>query len=639
MYIGKFQIANYKCYLDSGEVEFKPGFNILTGQNSAGKTALLEALTLQFSATPHVSDATVPFRGAPPKPETSARVTFTISAAELVALFPSTRQDQRFLPRPKTGSRLTSGTSINGSASGMTAALREMVKCPELQVSGRLERRLNQGNEHWTLDGYPLGLYEAEGRNPQSGSEAYFEIQLDANGRLLLARTDAMGNNQNADLRIGLLSILRTRIYRFLAERFVVGQCAFGSNAVLAPNAANLAEVLNVLDGNTARFQRLNALMREILPQVRHISVRPIPTNQVQILVWPLDHSTEKDYLAIPLNECGSGVAQVLAMLYVVVTSEHPQVIVVDEPQSFLHPGAVRKLIEVLKRYSEHQYIFATHSPAVITASEPSTVTIVRSTGGGARLEQINAGNVKDLQRYLQEIGARLSDVFGADSILWAEGETEERCFPKILRQVAQRSPMGTAVVGIRQTGDFSGRDRKRVLDLYLRLSQANTLIPPSVGFLFDRECLTEAEMADLKRMGGGGLVCFLPRRAYENYLIVPAAISALANSIEGFRPTPISEDEVRSLVEKKRTDPAYFCKGMNEPPANWLSVVDGAKMLEDIFSELSENRVAYRKTNHSVALTEWLIQNDPEALREVANLLSGLLADRNCTGSSLRSE
>jgi recombinational DNA repair ATPase RecF len=63
MHISKFQIVNYKSYEDSGEIEFKPGFNILTGQNSAGKTALLEALTLQFTGTPHISDRTVPFRG------------------------------------------------------------------------------------------------------------------------------------------------------------------------------------------------------------------------------------------------------------------------------------------------------------------------------------------------------------------------------------------------------------------------------------------------------------------------------------------------------------------------------------------------------------------------------------------------
>ena len=53
MYVsGHFRVTNYKSYRDSGKVKFKPGFNILTGQNSAGKTALLEALTFQFPPNP-----------------------------------------------------------------------------------------------------------------------------------------------------------------------------------------------------------------------------------------------------------------------------------------------------------------------------------------------------------------------------------------------------------------------------------------------------------------------------------------------------------------------------------------------------------------------------------------------------------
>ena len=68
MYISKFRVRNDKSDRDSGEVEFKPGFNILTGQNSAGKTALLEALTFQFTPRPHVGPSTVPTPGIAPVP-------------------------------------------------------------------------------------------------------------------------------------------------------------------------------------------------------------------------------------------------------------------------------------------------------------------------------------------------------------------------------------------------------------------------------------------------------------------------------------------------------------------------------------------------------------------------------------------
>lgn len=624
MLISKFQIANYKSYRDSGEVEFKPGFNILTGQNSAGKTALLEALTLQFTPTPHISDRTVPFRGAPPDPISLARITFSISGDELVTLLRGIGTGGRLFPRPSSRATLPSGRTIDNSAGGMNAALREIVEQSQLHVSMRFSRSSRQAGEVWAAEEPAgFGVYQAEGPDPRTGQAFYYVVDLDQSGSLTV--TNATAGTAASDVRLVIAGQLRGRIYRFLAERFIVGQSAFGANPALASNATNLAEVLNVLDGNTARFQRLNALMREILPQVRHVSVRPIGANQVQILIWPIDYSTEKDYLAIPLNECGSGVAQVLAILYVVVTSEHPQTIIVDEPQSFLHPGAVRKLVEVLKRYPQHQYIFATHAPNVITASEPATVTIVRSTDDGTKLQAINPTDSKDLKLYLLEIGARLSDVFGADNVLWVEGETEEECFPRILRGIANSSLMGTAVVGIRQTGDFSGRDRRRVLELYRRLSQANTLMPPAIGFIFDQECLSPTEKEDLERMGQG-LVHFLPRRMYENYLLNSAAIAAVANSIGGFRETPVSEEEVGRSLEAKRQDVRYFCRGTRQVPAEWAISIDGAKALGDIFQEMSENRVVYEKTTHSVALTDWLIQNDPEVLREIADLLAALL-------------
>ena len=55
MHISHFQLFNYKSFRDSGALEFKPGINIIVGANNAGKTALLEALTLSFETSPHRS--------------------------------------------------------------------------------------------------------------------------------------------------------------------------------------------------------------------------------------------------------------------------------------------------------------------------------------------------------------------------------------------------------------------------------------------------------------------------------------------------------------------------------------------------------------------------------------------------------
>ena len=102
-------------------------------------------------------------------------------------------------------------------------------------------------------------------------------------------------------------------------------------------------------------------------------------------------------------------------------------VIIIDEPQSFLHPGAVRKLLEIfqLPQYSHHQYILTTHSPEVIGSVQEKTVLLVERDDMRSEIKQIDSNCVNDLRLILSSVGARLSDVFGMENIIWVEGETE----------------------------------------------------------------------------------------------------------------------------------------------------------------------------------------------------------------------
>jgi predicted ATPase len=90
---------------------------------------------------------------------------------------------------------------------------------------------------------------------------------------------------------------------------------------------------------------------------VKAVRPRNIQGNLVELFIWPHETWTERLDLAVPLAKCGTGVGQLLAIFYVIVTADQPRVIIIDEPQSFLHPGAVRKLLEVLSEYPYHQFI------------------------------------------------------------------------------------------------------------------------------------------------------------------------------------------------------------------------------------------------------------------------------------------
>jgi hypothetical protein len=481
------------------------------------------------------------------------------------------------------------------------------------------------------IEAFPShGQYQTQ--TTQEGAAQFYVVNPNAE------RTDftcqaVLSSGKQSEFGMIVSSFLRERIYGFRAERFNVGVSPAGIRNVLESNAANLPEVLSVLQGsNPSLFARFNEYVKQILPTVYQISVRHVATNQLEVIVWTENPSSQRDDLAVPLSESGTGIGQVLAILYVVLTSRFSRTILIDEPSSFLHPAAARKLVEILKvDFPQHQYIVATHSPEIIRAADPTTLFLIGLEGRESKLERLDSKSVKDQGRCLLEVGARLSDVFGSDEIIWVEGDTEEICYHLIIQDLMRKPLLGRAIVAVRNVGDLEGKrpSAKMIWEIYSQLSKSNALIPPAVAFIFDREQRTEVERADLASRTSGK-VKFLPRRMYENYLLIPEAIEAVLLLLPSFRDACPSVEEVKEWLMANGGKCAYIDQPTDRADIRsraWLTQVNGAKLLHDLFAELSGNREEYRKTVHSVQLTEWLIQNKPDSLVEIKEFLESILA------------
>ena len=55
MHLHQLNLENYKCFYDKVSLNFEPGFNILLGANSSGKTTVLDALDTSIPRIPHRS--------------------------------------------------------------------------------------------------------------------------------------------------------------------------------------------------------------------------------------------------------------------------------------------------------------------------------------------------------------------------------------------------------------------------------------------------------------------------------------------------------------------------------------------------------------------------------------------------------
>jgi hypothetical protein len=129
--------------------------------------------------------------------------------------------------------------------------------------------------------------------------------------------------------------------------------------------------------------------------------------------------------------------------------------------------------------------------------------------------KQVNPAEATDLRAVLAEVGARPSDVFGADNLLWVEGPTEEECFPLIRDRGREASDhaTGTVIIAVRHTSDFKPRDVRATVEIYHRLTTAKALMPPAVGFIVDPEGLSPEAQRDVVRQSDGLVAISKPPR------------------------------------------------------------------------------------------------------------------------------
>lgn len=599
MHIKSFRGGNYKSFHDTPEIRFQPGINIIAGKNNSGKSALLELLTLQPVTCPHRSLATAPVHDAELNPDSWCEVTFSADWKDLQELDSASRIA---LVRPKWTSELTE--KVGGST-------------PELFLNWILNQQ--DVNLKWRRSGPDLSspatpvhdLYLRSGDSPPQ----YYVYRKVATDRYQFLSNEA----NEKDLFKTLLVDVERRVYRFQAQRLPSTRSAPDNKSLLAPDASNLVSVLDNLASNPFAFKRFTDHVIDILPNIRGISTTPSESGTKQIIVWPVieDPESERSDLAVPLEACGSGVAQILAIVYVVVNSPIPLILLVDEPNSFLHPAAVRELIALFRQYNKHQYIIATHSAEVIAQSMPANVMLVTEKHLRSSVHQLSLEEVSETRLLLSELGAKLSDVFGSDAILWTEGKTEEECFPLI----AERQGFelrGKKVLSLVSTGDLDGKHPKLIAEIYSRLSAGSALAPPTLSIVLDREGRSVADMEALAKLSSK-IIRFLPRRLFENYLLVPDAIRDVLV-------TELRDDVALEVVTKwlgeARASGTFVGK---DADGDYDQIVHGANLLSALFSELSNQRLEYRKVRHGRMLTEIILERKPQQFDELKQVLEVL--------------
>lgn len=136
-----------------------------------------------------------------------------------------------------------------------------------------------------------------------------------------------------------------------------------------------------------------------------------------------------------PIYDWGDGTQQLIIILFslFIHKDDKESLFFIEEPEIYLHPGMLRKFIEVINSdiFLNHQYFITTHSNIILDTSADSDINMsifkfMKNKNDDANssrfiVEQCNNGDVS----LLNALGVRNSSVFLANCSIWVEGITD----------------------------------------------------------------------------------------------------------------------------------------------------------------------------------------------------------------------
>lgn len=650
MYISKFRVHNYKCFLDSQELVFNPGINVIVGPNDVGKTALLEALSLGFSNVPHINVLEKNRDNL-----SYVELTISMNKSELRNIIRQTKSRIEIPVPDYIADTYRHGGPIEMSLSKHFEDWLNVEE--EIQIRMQIRNGQPQENKRLIFDLYSPPQSDKSKTlvvtvHWQESGSFSSNIEVRQNRTAI---TQSKGENTQ-DLNKDIFIIIRNQTHVASATRFSKDRATSAPKPMLQEDGSNLAQVLGSMQShvNRNRFELFNKIANDLFPAIKRVSVKTLDKNELEMQVWTITDDIELEDYALPISKCGTGYATTLPLVCFMVTPEQ-KCLLIDEPQAFLHPGAVRKLINKINFYNQHQYFIATHSPIIIIAAKSPTIVQLKRENGSTTGVSLTKDNLADLTKVLESVGARLSDVFGADYVLWVEGPTEEACFPIILETIAKKPLQNIQIVPLANTGDLEvklSKEQKEkhlrmILNAYRKLSNGYTLLPSAIAFILDTEGKDEEKKKDLKKLSKKELIEFLPLRMYENYLFHWQAIADVINQFDidqsTYRQNPVTSQEVEDEINKnfdqlmsnevveieviKKFKPLELIKPYEKKEIkdqhDWLEKVNAGNLLSKIFSKLSDTRVEFSKTTHSIAITKRILElGCHDMLKPISDLL-----------------
>lgn len=286
------------------------------------------------------------------------------------------------------------------------------------------------------------------------------------------------------------------------------------SNLTLDQDGSNLAQVLFTLNNNARPvFQNIEDFVQTAIPDIGMLQTTVNhTTTQIHFFPPEVGHS-------VRLTEMGGGIEQLLMTATVLFTTAQQNPLFLEEPESHLHAGAQRFLLE--KLYEGGRQIFiSTHSPIFINVAKPQSV-VFQVTRSAGKTTITSRSDAAALSSVLEDVGVRNSDVLLSDAVVFVEGPGDKDALLAWSEKLGKNLEEYNVTILTMGGGEYADRSAPIRSQVLTDISQKS---PVPHLFVIDRDQRRIDDIAKLEQRLEGK-IHVLHARELENYLLVPRAI------------------------------------------------------------------------------------------------------------------